>query len=87
MRLEQALPQQIDQAQDRDARAVAAQSQAQPREGDHRRHQLQAHGFHAVAQAAADRQVLLEPAKQQLNGLITNDKFCLVRTARLVLTW
>src|ERR1700712_2149061 len=26
-------------------------------------------------------------SKQRLNGLITNDKFCLVRTAQLALTW
>ncbi len=28
-----------------------------------------------------------EVRKQRLNGLITNDKFCLIRTGRLALSW
>jgi len=29
----------------------------------------------------------LQVRKQRLNGLITNDKFCLIRTGRLALSW
>ena len=29
----------------------------------------------------------LEPLENQLNGTITNDKFCMSRTGRLTLTW
>ena len=30
---------------------------------------------------------LLEPVEESLNGLITNDKFCLTRRGRLALSW
>ena len=61
--------------------------ETQQHEGDQRHGDLEAHGVLAGADEVADVQRLLDPAEEQLNGLITNDKFCLSRTGRLTLTW
>ena len=44
-------------------------------------------GLERLCQAQGDTAELLEPADAAFNGLITNDKFCLLRSVRLVLNW
>ncbi len=40
-----------------------------------------------LALAQDDPREVFDPAEQVLDGLITNDKFCLSRSGRLVLSW
>src|SRR5262249_44796438 len=47
--------------------AEGARGDAQEREGDHRRQDLQADGVVVVAEELADLEVLLDPAEEQLN--------------------
>jgi hypothetical protein len=61
--------------------------ETQQHEGDQRHGDLEAHGVLAGADEVADVERLLDPAEEQLNGLITNDKFCLSRPGRLSLSW
>jgi len=61
--------------------------ETQQHEGDQRHGDLDAYGVLADADEVADVERLLDPAEEQLNGLITNDKFCLSRTGRLALSW
>ncbi len=44
-------------------------------------------GFPVVDAQALDGHFAFQVAERHLNGLITNDKFCMSRTARLQLSW
>src|ERR1700738_106911 len=65
--LEEAQGDQIGEAQDRDLDAMTAGGDAQQRVGEHRGKDLEADGVVVVAEEAADVEMLLDPAKQQLD--------------------
>src|SRR5438309_9558684 len=65
--LEEAQSDQIGEAQDRELDAMAAGGDAQQRVGDHRGKDLEADRVVAVAEEAADVDMLFDPAKQQLD--------------------
>ena len=60
-----------------------ADQQASDKGGVH----LQAHPIEPLAQQMPAAQDTFDPAEKQLNGMITNDKFCCTRWSQLQLSW